>query len=589
MTKFKKTYSRYMDEITPDELYEGFLGYGLFAEQLPSIFTSEPFMLYMKENYSDSIVLNNQNNKNSPLYTEWIDVDILRNTAVPRTLSIPNPFSYHNLCCELKKVWPELQKVFRENTKNWKQNKVIKVHIRKQKGTKSLFKLSYNNWRKDGDSNANLNWLIGSKYIVQADMSSCFPSIYTHSLPWAIMGKDIAKREHQKRKREKDTNNEKIHQEYECWNKLDAFTRYIKNNETHGLLIGPHASNVLSEIIFTKIDSALVSWKYERAIDDYTCYVATLDQAEAFLSDLTKQLRVYGLNLNHKKTKIKVLPTGNLDTKHDKLKISEIAILPDREYEKITKDTDNNRGRKGKRIEYQLKKRNLDYQQVKGYLSQAIQLACTEQTDISLVNYAIKLLGNSEQFELSKSAKKYFYIMSLSLASLYPYLLKILDKSVMPMRPKDAIYKTKLVKKILNHAKDANQFEECYYAIYFDIKYKLNIIEFLSKTNNSHQTPKEILHEYSNWIIESNDCLLKLFGWLWVKHYQCDELVVKFQEEAERLARIGDWDKNWLFNYECLDEEKLDELRGIQPQLYKVADAWWKLKKNKISFLIDEW
>ena len=38
-----KKYSEFMDEITADELYEGLLGYGMFANKLPPIFTSVPF------------------------------------------------------------------------------------------------------------------------------------------------------------------------------------------------------------------------------------------------------------------------------------------------------------------------------------------------------------------------------------------------------------------------------------------------------------------------------------------------------------------------------------------------------------------
>lgn len=42
----KKTYSDFMDEISSDELYEGMLAYGFFAEKLPPVFTSVPFFEY---------------------------------------------------------------------------------------------------------------------------------------------------------------------------------------------------------------------------------------------------------------------------------------------------------------------------------------------------------------------------------------------------------------------------------------------------------------------------------------------------------------------------------------------------------------
>lgn len=40
----EKKYTDFMDEISSDELYEGLLAYGLFAEKLPPLFTSVFFI-----------------------------------------------------------------------------------------------------------------------------------------------------------------------------------------------------------------------------------------------------------------------------------------------------------------------------------------------------------------------------------------------------------------------------------------------------------------------------------------------------------------------------------------------------------------
>ena len=44
----EKKYTEFMDEISSDELYEGLLVYGLFAEKLPPVFTAVPFFDYCK-------------------------------------------------------------------------------------------------------------------------------------------------------------------------------------------------------------------------------------------------------------------------------------------------------------------------------------------------------------------------------------------------------------------------------------------------------------------------------------------------------------------------------------------------------------
>ena len=55
--------------------------------------------------------------------------------------------------------------------------------------------MNYKNWYLDG--NPELDLLIQkneiNRYLVKADISTCFPSIYTHSIPWAIVGKQQSK------------------------------------------------------------------------------------------------------------------------------------------------------------------------------------------------------------------------------------------------------------------------------------------------------------------------------------------------------------------------------------------------------------
>ena len=125
--------------------------------------------------------------------------------------------------------------------------------------------------------------------MVKADISSCFPSIYTHALSWALATKDTAKA---------TRNNDSL-----WYNKIDTLTRKLTNDETHGLLIGPHVSNLLAEIILTCVDSKLQHWSYVRAIDDYTCYVDSHEDGQRFLTELGAALREYDLSLNHKKLK----------------------------------------------------------------------------------------------------------------------------------------------------------------------------------------------------------------------------------------------------------------------------------------------
>lgn len=58
--------------------------------------------------------------------------------------------------------------------------------------------MSYSNWKTDGTPEPDL--LIGKRYVVKADISTCFPSIYTHSIPWALAGKATAKKNSRKKR-----------------------------------------------------------------------------------------------------------------------------------------------------------------------------------------------------------------------------------------------------------------------------------------------------------------------------------------------------------------------------------------------------
>ena len=87
-----KKYYECLDEISEDELYEGLLGYGLFADKLPPIFTSVNFYNY--------ITSNSISYKNVP--RDYICYSSMRNTNVPRALGIPEPFVYNSHIIEIK-------------------------------------------------------------------------------------------------------------------------------------------------------------------------------------------------------------------------------------------------------------------------------------------------------------------------------------------------------------------------------------------------------------------------------------------------------------------------------------------------------
>ena len=230
-----KSYTDFMDEISSDELYEGLLAYGFFAEKLPPLFTAVPFF-----NYCKTIPSTFESGWN-----EYIAFRTMRSINIPRHMGVPNPFKYQRLCVELKNDWNKIRNHFHLQT-DGQSFRISRIHIRKEYNDKHIFKMNYKNWRVDGNPESDLlmHEKGPSRFIVRADISTCFPSIYTHSIPWALVGKEKAK--------------QTVHDDT-WYNRIDQACSDMRNGETHGLLIGPHTSNLLSEIISGSSDHTLTT------------------------------------------------------------------------------------------------------------------------------------------------------------------------------------------------------------------------------------------------------------------------------------------------------------------------------------------
>lgn len=139
-----------MNDISEDELYEGLLGYGLFSEKMPPIFTSESFYSYTQS-------LSQPFNKKEH---GFIFFESMRDINIPRPLGIPHPMAYQRLCRHLADYWKNIQLHF-ENQTNGQKHKISRIHVRKQKGSKTLFKMNYKDWKVDDSPVDDI--LIGKK------------------------------------------------------------------------------------------------------------------------------------------------------------------------------------------------------------------------------------------------------------------------------------------------------------------------------------------------------------------------------------------------------------------------------------------
>ncbi|MGI4878222.1 MAG: antiviral reverse transcriptase Drt3b [Janthinobacterium lividum] len=119
--------------------------------------------------------------------------------------------------------------------------------------------------------------------MVQIDVSKCFDSIYTHSLPWAVLGKDQTKFSLDQSKGT-------------FGSRFDALMQNLNHRETNGIVIGPEFSRIFAEIILQSVDVELLAQLAERANlihkVDYEIF-RYVDDFFVFYNEDSTQLKIF--------------------------------------------------------------------------------------------------------------------------------------------------------------------------------------------------------------------------------------------------------------------------------------------------------
>ena len=141
------------------------------------------------------------------------------------------------------------------------------------------------------------------KYLVKTDVKNFYPSIYTHSIPWAIHGKKFI--------RKLSNRNNYNH----FGNRLDKLFQNMNDGCTNGVPIGPAVSDLAAEIVMSGVDRILSSSLSDdvtilRFKDDYRILAKTEAAATSVIKALQAALKEYKLELNDEKTKFFTLPDG---------------------------------------------------------------------------------------------------------------------------------------------------------------------------------------------------------------------------------------------------------------------------------------
>jgi hypothetical protein len=209
-----------------------------------------------------------------------------RGGLLRRELCLPNPVLYYLLSCEIDSNWTALQ----PNISGTPLSATNPVFSPVNRAIDSARPQSA---RRELAVQTRLN----NRYILRTDISRFYHSICTHSIPWALHTKTLAKTNHSMSL---------------LGNRLDCLIRNGQDGQTVGIPIGPDTSLVIAEILMQKCDTGLQAMfpgmRGHRFIDDYELGFRHRSDAENAFSFLEKILADYELALNPRKTEIVELP-----------------------------------------------------------------------------------------------------------------------------------------------------------------------------------------------------------------------------------------------------------------------------------------
>ena len=266
----------------PDQFLERLISHGYFPTELPPTFTTADYSKHVVE-----------------FSNKWVEKDIWNFWSTPesyssprygharRKLAIVNPVNQLLVAKLISQNWSDVEtRLKRSKISEFRPEILLKGSGRAVTGVDF-----------DGVSRRRAEILGSYGRYVRTDVARFYPSIYTHSIAWAIVGKAYAKAHHHDAAFKAS-----------FANKLDAAVRSGQEGQTLGIPIGPDTSRIISELIAVEVEILArknisnFDDRGVRYVDDMMIGLEEAETAAAVLSALSTALYEYGLELNAEKT-----------------------------------------------------------------------------------------------------------------------------------------------------------------------------------------------------------------------------------------------------------------------------------------------
>jgi hypothetical protein len=298
---FRET-EQLLRQVPTDEISDWMLTRGYFPENhiVPPTYETRNFTLQSKPYNS---------NVNSLARRKLITLSYPKSLLTARKFAVMDPRNYHDIVYYLNQQWPKILDIlFHKSLCIYsysipvpvtKDDSLALSQLRAGRMIYEWIQMAENDLVSDA---------VSYKVLARTDVANFYSSIYTHSIAWALEGREEAF---------KDKNCSLV------GNRIDKLFQYSNDARTNGIAVGSALSDLIAEVILADIDRRVseklsdIDFIAVRFKDDYRILAQSEDDAKAVLRRISEELSEINLSLNERKTHITELPDG-LYRAHDR-------------------------------------------------------------------------------------------------------------------------------------------------------------------------------------------------------------------------------------------------------------------------------
>lgn len=298
---------KYITEMNQSEAKAFFLDPSTYVPlTLPRYFRFDKILKFAENELGDKEIKNISINKKALSNTENVNYTLLLNKDARydwRPLQIVHPIVYVDLVNYICSNWDSIIKRFKDFETNPKL-KCISLPLKSTSKHNDKEEIILNWW--ESLEQASIKYSLNFKYCIKTDITNCYGSIYTHTISWAINGKEWAKNN-------RNRNN--------LGNEIDKRIEFMQNGQTNGIPQGGSLFDTIAELVLGYADLEMNDWFKEnlselnkknpdfdyqiiRYRDDYRIFTNSKEFAERIIRKLSDVLSELNLHFNSKKTLI---------------------------------------------------------------------------------------------------------------------------------------------------------------------------------------------------------------------------------------------------------------------------------------------